>query len=92
MGAPDSAALGEVFKRWQTIAGPGLAAHSWPLAVVRKTLVLAVDAPGWATSVRALSAQLLRRVEEVAGPGVAARIEVRVTPRHQRRGHPPVID
>lgn len=92
MGAPRAAALVLVFSRWESIAGPALAAHSWPLSVTRKALVVAVDGPGWATSLRALSAQLLRRVEEVAGPDVAERIEVRVTPRDQRPCHPPVVD
>lgn len=92
MGAPGAAALSVVFTRWESIAGPALAAHSWPLSVTRKALVVAVDAPGWATALRGLSAQLLCRVEEAAGPGVAERIEVRVTPRDQRPCHPPVVD
>jgi len=59
MGGPGAAALRVVFTRWESIAGPALAAHSWPLSVTRKALVVAVDGPGWATSLRALSAQLL---------------------------------
>ncbi|PLS76591.1 MAG: hypothetical protein CYG61_01390 [Actinobacteria bacterium] len=92
MGVPGAAALGVLFNRWAEIAGPALAAHSWPLSVRRGALVVAVDAPGWATSLRALSAQLLRRVDEVAGPGIAERVEVRVRPRDQRPCHPPVVD
>lgn len=85
-------ALGVVFNRWEEIAGPAAAGHSWPLSVNRGALVVAVDAPGWATALRALSTQLLRRVGEVAGPGVAERIEVRVKPPDQRPSHTPVVD
>lgn len=92
MGAPGAAALGLLFNNWEEIAGPVAAAHSWPLSVKRGALVVAVDGPGWATSLRALSAQLLRRVDEVAGLGVAERIEVRVKPRDQRPRHTPVVD
>lgn len=92
MGAPGVVALGVLFSRWEEIAGPVAAAHSRPLSVTRGALVVAVDAPGWATSLRALSAQLLQRVEDVAGPGVAERIEVRVKPRDQRPRHTPVVD
>lgn len=92
MGAPGVVALGVLFSRWEEIAGPAAAAHSWPLSVTGGALVVAVDVPGWATSLRALSAQLLQRVEDVAGPGVAERIEVRVRPRDQHPRHTPVVD
>ncbi len=92
MGAPGAVALSVLFSRWEEIAGPVVAVHSWPLSVTRGSLVVAVDGPGWATSLRALSAQLLKRVEDVAGAGVAERIEVRVKPRDQRPRHIPVVD
>lgn len=92
MGAPGVVALGLLFSRWEEIAGPVAAAHSWPISVTRGVLVVAVDQPGWATSLRALSAQLLQRVEDVAGAGVAERIEVRVKPRDQPTRHTPVVD
>lgn len=92
MGGPGAAALVVVFNRWTEIAGPGLAAHSWPVSITRGALVVAVDGPGWATSLRALSAQLIRRLDEVAGAGVAERVEVRLSARHQRPGHTPVVD
>ena len=81
LGAPPAEALRAVFNQWPEIAGTVAAAHSRPLSVTRGVLVVAVDEPGWATSLRAVSSQLLRRVEEVAGPGVAERVEVRVRPR-----------
>ncbi|HUR18477.1 MAG TPA: DUF721 domain-containing protein [Acidimicrobiales bacterium] len=92
MGVPGAAALGVLFSRWDEIAGPVAASHSWPISVTRDALVVAVDGPGWATSLRALSAQLLKRVEDVAGPGVAERVEVRVKPRDQRPSDTPVVD
>jgi len=78
MGGPGPSALQAVFGRWEEIVGAAASGHSRPVSIARGTLVIAVDQPGWATSLRALSAQLLKRVEEVAGPGVADRIEVKV--------------
>ncbi|HVE45978.1 MAG TPA: DUF721 domain-containing protein [Acidimicrobiales bacterium] len=92
MGVPGAAALATLFNRWEEIAGPVAASHSWPLSVTRGALVVAVDGPGWATSLRALSSQLVQRVNDVAGPGMAERIEVRVRPRDQRPSHTPVVD
>jgi predicted nucleic acid-binding Zn ribbon protein len=72
--------LASVFSRWEEVVGPGAAAHCRPLSLVRGTLVVAVDEPGWATELRYGSAILLARLAEVVGDGVARRVEVRVRP------------
>jgi predicted nucleic acid-binding Zn ribbon protein len=41
-------------------------------------LVVVVDQPGWATQLRFLEADLLRRLAEMVGPGVVETIEVKV--------------
>lgn len=84
--APESSApgvLGAVFSRWDEIAGPALARHVRPLRLTPGELVVAVDEPAWATQVRSLAGELLRRVGEVAGETPA---QLRVTVRRPREG------
>ena len=78
LGAPRASALGAVFARWEEVVGATVAAHARPVSLVDGVLVVAVDEPGWATQLRFLTADILRRLEEVAGPGVTTRLEVRV--------------
>ncbi len=81
LGGPPARALAAIFERWETIVGPALAAHSWPISLVRDTLTLGVDQPGWATQLTYLESDLIRRISEVAGPGAVARVRVTVRPK-----------
>ena len=47
----------------------------------RGTLTIGVDQPGWATQLTYLEADLLRRIEEVAGAGAVQRVRVTVRPK-----------
>ena len=76
MAAPD--ALNGVFGRWAEVVGEQIAAHAQPHSLKGGTLVVTVDQPGWATQLRYLEADLLRRLADVAGEGAVNRIEVRV--------------
>lgn len=80
-GAPRASALAAVFDRWEEAVGAAMAAHARPLSLRNGTLVVAVDEPGWATQLRYLSADLVRRLAEVAGDGVVTAVDVRVKPR-----------
>lgn len=84
VGAPQASALGAVFSRWGDIVGEGVVAHARPISLVGGALVVAVEEPGWATQLRFLEAEILARLEQVAGAGVADRVEVRVE-RPRRR-------
>ncbi|MGH9092679.1 MAG: DciA family protein, partial [Acidimicrobiales bacterium] len=66
-GPGGAGAMGAVFSRWEEIAGPALARHARPVRLAGDVLVVAVDEPAWATQVRSLGTELLRRVGEVAG-------------------------
>ncbi|HUA95834.1 MAG TPA: DUF721 domain-containing protein [Acidimicrobiales bacterium] len=77
-------ALGAVFSRWDEIAGPALARHARPLRLTPGELVVAVDEPAWATQVRSLAGELLRRVGEVAGEA-PTQLRVTVRPPEGRR-------
>lgn len=80
---PGAGVLGTVFSRWDEIAGPALARHARPLRLTPGELVVAVDEPAWATQVRSLAGELLRRVGEVAGEAPA---QLRVTVKPARDG------
>jgi predicted nucleic acid-binding Zn ribbon protein len=78
LGAPRASALGAVFSRWDEAVGDTVAAHCRPVSLRDGLLVVMVDHPGWATQLRYLSATIVTRIEEVAGPGVVRRLEVRI--------------
>jgi predicted nucleic acid-binding Zn ribbon protein len=80
LGGPGATALAAVFARWEEVVGPQVAAHAQPVSIRAGTLVVGVDAPAWATQLRLLTATLLARLDEVAGPGAVSAVEVRVRP------------
>jgi predicted nucleic acid-binding Zn ribbon protein len=81
LGGPGAGALGEVFNHWDAVVGPAVAGHSRPVSLVRGVLVVAVDEPIWHTQLTYLEADLIARLEAVAGAGAVTRVEVRVRPR-----------
>ena len=78
LGGPRASALTTVFSSWGELVGDTVAAHASPRSLRRGVLVVAVDEPAWATSLRWLEADLLARMAEVVGDGVVTAIEVRV--------------
>ena len=81
LGGPDSGSLSGLFGHWADIVGPQLATHARPLSLRAGVLVVAADEPGWATQLRYLETDLLRRLAEALGEGVVKRVEVRVRAR-----------
>jgi predicted nucleic acid-binding Zn ribbon protein len=73
--------LAGVFARWEEAVGPQVAAHARPASLADGCLVIDVDHPTWATQLRFLEADLLRRLRDVAGVDEVSRIELRVRPR-----------
>jgi predicted nucleic acid-binding Zn ribbon protein len=78
MGAPSAGAFAAVFARWSDLVGDQVAAHAQPLSLRDGRLLVGVEEPGWATQLRWLEADLLRRLDEACGAGVVTTIEVRV--------------
>jgi predicted nucleic acid-binding Zn ribbon protein len=72
-------AVGGVMGRWPQIVGDDLARHCEPLAFDEEERVLRVrcDTTAWATQVRLLAPQLLRRLNDELGRGTVRRIDVR---------------
>lgn len=69
-------AVGAVFGRWAEVVGPDLAAHTRPEAFEDGELVIAADSAAWATQVRLLAPQLLRRLGTELGAGTVRRVRV----------------
>jgi predicted nucleic acid-binding Zn ribbon protein len=91
LGAPTASSLGAVFSQWDEAVGASVAAHARPVSLADGVLTVAVDQPGWATQLRYLGSDLIRRLADVAGPGVVGRLEIRVEgpPDSRRRPSSP---
>ncbi|MEO5679936.1 MAG: DUF721 domain-containing protein [Acidimicrobiales bacterium] len=81
LGGGSARGLGGLYERWEDVVGEAAAAHARPGPLRQGRLVIEVDHPAWATSLAHLEATLLRRLAEVAGPGVVKGVDVRVRPR-----------
>lgn len=79
LGAPRSSVLASIFSRWEDLVGPDIAAHSKPVSLREKVLVLNVDHPAWATHLQYLTGELLSRIEEATGPDEVREIRLKVT-------------
>jgi predicted nucleic acid-binding Zn ribbon protein len=76
-GWREPAAAGSVFGRWAQIVGPDLAAHTRPDSLADRELTVTADSTAWATQVRLLAAQLVRRLNAELGDGSVRRVKVR---------------
>ncbi len=72
-----AAATGSVFGRWPQIVGADLAAHTKPETLADGELTISADSTAWATQVRLLAAQLVRRLNAELGDGTVRRVRVR---------------
>ncbi|UPT22459.1 DUF721 domain-containing protein [Thermobifida alba] len=75
-GWQEQVAVGGVFGRWPQIVGERLAEHVRPQTYAEGELVVAVDSPAWATQMRAMAPQLVRRLNEELGHGTVRSIRV----------------
>jgi predicted nucleic acid-binding Zn ribbon protein len=57
--------------------GPDLAAHTKPESLTDGELTVAADSTAWATQLRLLAAQLVRRLNVELGDGAVRRVKVR---------------
>ncbi len=75
-GWQERAAVGGVFGRWPQIVGPELAEHTEPQSFEDGILVIAADSTTWATQVRLLASNLVKRLNEDLGHGTVKRVKV----------------
>ena len=76
-GWREKAAVGAVFGHWADIVGPQLALHTTPESFESGELTVAADSPAWATQVKLMAPQLLKRLGEELGHGTVRHIRVR---------------
>ena len=74
-----------VFGQWAQIVGADLAAHTAPEGLVDGELTIAADSTAWATQLRLLAAQLVRRLNAELGDGAVRRVKVRGPGSQSRR-------
>jgi len=72
-----AAATGSVFGRWPQIVGADLAGHTQPESLRDGELTVLADSTAWATQLRLLQAQLIRRLNAELGSGTVVRVKVR---------------
>jgi len=85
-GWQQRAAMGSVFGRWEQIVGQDLAAHTRPDTFADGELAVTADSTAWATQVRLLAPQLVRRLNAELGDGSVLRVRVRGPAPPRRRG------
>jgi predicted nucleic acid-binding Zn ribbon protein len=70
-------ATGSVFGRWAQIVGPDLAAHTAPDGLAGGELTVIADSTAWATQLRLLAGELVRKLNAELGDGSVRRVNVR---------------
>ena len=76
-GWREPAAVGSLFGRWAEIVGGDLAAHTRPDSLADGELTVSADSTAWATQLRLLAGQLVRRLNAELGDGVVRQVRVR---------------
>jgi predicted nucleic acid-binding Zn ribbon protein len=76
-GWQQQAAVGSAIGRWPEIVGPELAAHAKPEGFADGELVVIADSTAWATQLRLLAGQLVKRLNAELGDGTVKRVKVR---------------
>ncbi|WP_231123455.1 DUF721 domain-containing protein [Nocardioides sambongensis] len=66
-----------VFARWTEIVGPEIGAHSTPETLLDGVLVVRTESTAWATQLKLLAADVVRRLNDELGDGTVTVVEVR---------------
>lgn len=66
-----------VFARWTEIVGPEIGAHSTPETLVDGTLIVRTDSTAWATQLKLMTGNVVRRLNTELGDGTVKLVEVR---------------
>jgi predicted nucleic acid-binding Zn ribbon protein len=82
LGLAPGDAHGTLDARWSEVMGNDVAAHARLVSVRDGTLTVTVDDPVWATQLRYLEPAIVTRATALLGPGVVARVKVRVGDRN----------
>ena len=66
-----------VFARWGAIVGSEVAEHAQPVSLADGRLEIRADTTAWATQLRLLAPELLRRLNQVLGEGTVLVLDVK---------------
>ena len=80
LGGPAVDVLRTIHDRWPDLIGPAAAAATEPIAVEHGVLVIGVTEAAWASQVRWLEADIVRRAAELLGPDHIGSVVARVRP------------
>ena len=80
LGLGELASAGRLFRSWEEIVGPEVAARSQPLSLREGVLRIQTDSPAWAAEVRYLAPELLRRTNAALGRELARELQVSLRP------------
>lgn len=76
-GWQETTTKADVLANWEKVVGPEIADHCRPVSLEDGELVLVAESTAWATQLRLLTKTLLKRVQDHAGPDIAAKVTVR---------------
>lgn len=86
LGAPRPVALASLFDNWADMVGDTVAANVHPVKLSDTTLKVVVDDPSWASQMKWMATDVLKRLDEGLGEGVVTSIDVTVAnPGRSRR-------
>ena len=76
-GAAEDLKKASLFAQWDKIVGADVADHCAPVSLVERELVVQAESTAWATQIRMLAPQLLRKINAEVGHGSVVRIRAR---------------
>jgi predicted nucleic acid-binding Zn ribbon protein len=86
LGLPDPAVLAVLHTRWTELVGENAARHARLRSLREGVLLVAVDAPQWATQLRYLEPDVLRQSAALVGPGTVRKMRLIVDPDAAKTG------
>ncbi|MHB1089971.1 MAG: DciA family protein [Ilumatobacteraceae bacterium] len=77
LGSESTAVISGVFSNWQELVGDTVAQHASPIKLESGRLLVEVDEPAWATQMRFLESEIIRKLSVSTGNTING-IDVRV--------------
>jgi predicted nucleic acid-binding Zn ribbon protein len=88
LGMERAAETGALWRRWEEVVGPTIAAHAEPTSLRRGVLKIRTDSPTWATELGYLSEQVMSAANELLGGQIVSEVQVWTAPGPIRKRAP----
>ncbi|MBB1029815.1 DUF721 domain-containing protein [Dietzia sp. SLG310A2-38A2] len=75
-GWDDKVTTGRLFAEWDRIVGEDLSAHATPERLEEGVLYVRASSTAWATQLRLVAADILRKIAAAMGPGHVRRLKI----------------